>query len=158
MIPQLNYNDITVLTQLALTKNSLQEYLSIVGEMMKNQYPNYPFAMDFNIDDEKYVFVQKGNNFSIETGFFWDVQDLYFGIKIIVPYIIDDIDLMPIDYNWSYGVEGEQNSYLQLIRYADLMVVGCTAEEYIDVLQKFKEIAEASNEVVRIAEKYSVSK
>jgi len=59
---------------------------------------------------------------------------------------------MPIDYNWSYGIDGDDNSYSLLARYTDLMVVGCSSVEYIDVLQKFKEIAESSLEIVAIAE------
>ncbi len=154
MKPQISYNTINGLIQLQSIKESLAQYLKIISEILGHSYPNFSIQIDFSIDDAKYVISQKGKNFIVETGFFWE-KDLYLGMKIIVPYAIDSLEKVPFDANWSYGVEGDKHSYAQLIRYSDLMVVGCPSREYIDVLHKFKETAEASKEVVEIAKKYS---
>ncbi len=155
MKSQLNYNVINVLNQLAASREALEQYLAITSDMLKHTYPDYPYAMDFNIDEEKYVISQQGKNFVIETGFFWEPKDLYFGLKIIVPYAIDSLEKVPFDANWSYCIEGDKHSYTQLHRYSDMMVVGCASKEYIEVLHKFSKIVEASKEVVEIAKKFS---
>lgn len=154
MIPQIHYSDLATLNQQKQTKLALYQYLIVVSELLKNQYPNYPSTMVFDIDNQKCVFMQKASEFVLETGFYWDMSgDLYFGMKIIVPNEIDDVDLMLYEHNWSSGVEESQFNYYQLCRYVDMMIVGNPSGEYIDVLQKFKEICLESNEVVGIVEK-----
>lgn len=152
MTPQLNYQNLATLVNLSRAKEALQQYLVIIQEMMKNQYPNFPYTKGFDIENQKYVFSQKGEGFTIETGFWFEMQDLYFGMKIIVPSEINSIEQMTFDCNWSYGVEGELYSYYQLFRYVDFMVVASPANEYIDVLGKLKEICMASKEVVSMVE------
>ena len=43
-------------------------------------------------------------NFIIETGFWWNTEDLYMGMKIIVPNEIDSIEKIPLDPQYYRGL------------------------------------------------------
>jgi hypothetical protein len=152
-IPHLNYQNLAVLNQLKETKEILEQYLVVVSGILKIQYPNYPSTMELDFDNQKYTFKQNGWGFDIETGVWWDLGDLYFGMKIIVPQGTDDDNVMRYSHKWSYGIDGYNESYFQLFRFVDSMIVGNAKLENDEIIEKFKLLCLQSEEVILSVEK-----
>ena len=150
----LTYQDLANLQGLKEIKERLDKYMTVIGELMREIHPSLDFGILFSIENQQFIIEQKCVSYKIQTGFFWDLYDLYFGIKVIITNDLDVMEDLVYDTGWSYGREGSNGfSYYQLKRFTDTMVVGSPTQANIEVLQCFSEMGSDSVKLIQLLER-----
>ena len=151
----LTYQNLANLQGLKEIKERLDKYMTVIGELMEEIHPSLVYrTIQFDIHKERYIIEQNTESYKIQTGFFWDLHDLYFGTKVILTNDLDVMEDLVYDTGWSYGREGSNGfSYYQLKRFADTMVVGSPTQANIEVLQCFSEMGSDSVKLIQLLER-----
>jgi len=149
----LTYQNLANLQGLKEIKDKLDKYMTVIVELMREIHPSLDFGILFSIENQQFIIEQKCESYKIQTGFFWELNDLYFGIKVILTNDLDVMDELVYDTGWSYGREGDYYSYFQLSRYADVMTEGMPTMVYFEILEYFKDVSSDSIKLIQLLER-----
>jgi len=149
----LTYQNLANLQGLKEIKDKLDKYMTVIVELMREIHPSLDFGILFSIENQQFIIEQKCESYKIQTGFFWELNDLYFGIKVILINDLDVMDELVYDTGWSYGREGDYYSYFQLSRYADVMTEGMPTMVYFEILEYFKDVSSDSVKLIQLLER-----
>ena len=150
----LTYQNLANLQGLKEIKDKLDKYMTVIVELMREIHPSLVYStLQFDIHKERYIIEQNTESYKIQTGFFWELNDLYFGIKVILTNDLDVMEDLVYDTGWSYGREGDYYSYFQLSRYADVMTEGMPTMAYFEILEYFKNVSSDSIKLIQLLER-----
>ena len=127
------YQNIVTLTNLRETVLQLNSYLVHVRNYLESELYSYTTKSVFNAVEGEFVIAQKLEDLTIKAGFFWELGDVYLGVRLFVPREKGE-DVVAIrnvlsDYEWLHARKNEYVIIEHEIRLSDQLWVGSEPEE-----------------------------